>query len=271
MARPGVFVRYVQLYGNAWYSFVHTNFVPYISSRFTMAPKNERFELRLDEDTLTRLDEWRSKQPSLPSRSEAVRRLVDVGLEADAPKRSVHFTDGEKALIGMFADLFEHLKIKETSNSDPAALMKAIYGGHYWGPKWEMVGLFNEHTDRYENVLFVGEVLEMWWQIELGYSKLSVKDKKRLEAEADPFGKHVRFPGFDGNNETEHMSIARYFVRELGRWADFKAHDMNSHSPMIPVYKRMLSEFTPVRKSLGNRVLAVDDLIVILSAMKATR
>lgn len=43
-------------------------------------PKSERFELRLDPDTINRIDEWRGEQADLPSRSEAVRRLVNSGL-----------------------------------------------------------------------------------------------------------------------------------------------------------------------------------------------
>lgn len=43
--------------------------------------KNERFELRLSGDLLTRIDEWRRKQPDLPTRSEAIRRLVEMSLD----------------------------------------------------------------------------------------------------------------------------------------------------------------------------------------------
>lgn len=45
-----------------------------------MSTKGERFELRFDSRTLERIDQWRSERPGLPSRSEAVRQLVDVGL-----------------------------------------------------------------------------------------------------------------------------------------------------------------------------------------------
>lgn len=45
-----------------------------------MIAKSERFELRLDPDTLERIDEWRGAQPDVPSRSAAMRRLVEAGL-----------------------------------------------------------------------------------------------------------------------------------------------------------------------------------------------
>jgi hypothetical protein len=52
-----------------------------------MSPKTERFEMRLDSETIERVDEWRREQPDLPSRSEAFRRLVELGLNAPGPKR----------------------------------------------------------------------------------------------------------------------------------------------------------------------------------------
>jgi antitoxin MazE len=45
-----------------------------------MTSRTERFELRLDSKTIDQVDRWRSEQSDLPSRSEAVRRLIETGL-----------------------------------------------------------------------------------------------------------------------------------------------------------------------------------------------
>jgi len=57
-----------------------------------MPPKTERFEMRLDADTLKRIDEWRRFEPDLPSRAEAIRRLVNQALDQEAaqPMRRGH-------------------------------------------------------------------------------------------------------------------------------------------------------------------------------------
>ena len=47
-----------------------------------MKTKSERFELRIDEEQLSRIDEWASEQSDRPTRAEAVRRLVNLGLSA---------------------------------------------------------------------------------------------------------------------------------------------------------------------------------------------
>ena len=55
--------------------------------RLQNAPlKTERFEMRLDGDILTRIDQWRSQQSDLPARAEAMRRLVETGLSRSSPE-----------------------------------------------------------------------------------------------------------------------------------------------------------------------------------------
>jgi metal-responsive CopG/Arc/MetJ family transcriptional regulator len=43
---------------------------------------SERFEMRYPAELLQRVDEWRRIQPGLPSRAEAIRRLIEAGLQA---------------------------------------------------------------------------------------------------------------------------------------------------------------------------------------------
>src|SRR5881227_3871507 len=73
----------------------------------------ERFEMRLGQSVLEELDAWRARQSDLPSRSEAVRRLMEHGLAANGEKRrEVNLADGEKLVILMLCELFKKLKLK---------------------------------------------------------------------------------------------------------------------------------------------------------------
>src|SRR5947209_15442999 len=47
-------------------------------------PKTERFEMRAPTELLLAVDEWRRHQADLPSRSEAIRRLIEAGLNTAA-------------------------------------------------------------------------------------------------------------------------------------------------------------------------------------------
>src|SRR5438046_5400629 len=96
----------------------------------------ERFEMRLDEELLAQVDRWRAKRGDVPSRSEAMRRLVEIGLGSEVTSASVKFSDGEKLILLMLGDLYKHLKVD--GESDPEFIAKVILGGHFWAPKWEM-------------------------------------------------------------------------------------------------------------------------------------
>jgi hypothetical protein len=45
---------------------------------------DQRLQLVTSKAFVVAVDDWRRKQPDLPSRSEAIRRLVELGLEASA-------------------------------------------------------------------------------------------------------------------------------------------------------------------------------------------
>jgi len=221
--------------------------------------------MRIDEDILASIDRWRSEQDDVPTRTEAVRRLIERGLTSSR-KETVTFTDGEKLIVIMLRDLYKHLKLSR-GEIDPAFISEVIWGGHYWAPKWDMQGLFHDDQDKISDVRFVVNVLDMWDFIERAYEKLEKKDKERLEKEAEPFGKNPRFYGFDGNNEP-HMGIAKFLVEKMGRFERCRDRDMNSHMPTLHTYARMYEKFEPMRRSLAGRDLSADELIVLLKAKR---
>jgi len=112
----------------------------------------------------------------------------------------------------------------------------------------------------------VVDVLDMWSFLESSYGKLSKADKARVAKEADPFGVHVEFRGFDGNNETAYTSIARFLVDKMDRFSEFKGRDLNSHMPTLATYGRMLEVFLPLRETLIGGYLNTAQIIAILKA-----
>jgi hypothetical protein len=53
-----------------------------------MDDKTERFEMRVPVAFLKAIDDWRRKEDDLPSRAEAIRRLVEQALAAPAPRKA---------------------------------------------------------------------------------------------------------------------------------------------------------------------------------------
>jgi uncharacterized protein YfbU (UPF0304 family) len=67
-------------------------------------------------------------------------------------------------------------------------------------------------------------------------------------------GWSTAFPGFDCNEEERQHSYAQYLLGDLGRFrelSDGAEHlDLNSHSPMLPRYRRMLALWRSYPKRL---------------------
>ncbi len=227
-----------------------------------MISKTERFEMRLDVELLERVDNWRGDQADVPSRAEAVRRLVQTAL-APSSKTSVKFSDGEKLLLLMMGNMFKHLKVKQP-DPDPDFIAAMIFGGHHWAARWALAGVFHDHEDDPTNVRFVVDVLDMWTFLERGYEKLSAADKELVDKEASPFGENVQFSGFDGNNESEHLGIANFLVDELERFTRFAKRDLNSHFPTLDRYTSMLRAFRPIREKLIGRELSASQIAMLL-------
>ena len=222
--------------------------------------RSERLELRLDEELLTKIDEWMKDNGRADSRSDAIRQLIDIGLGTMAGK-SVHFTDGDKLNFMVLRDIAKALKVKGETDLDFIA--ESIYGGHYWAPTWEMQGLFHKHADRPADLSLVLDTLDMWDFIEGCIEKLKPSELERLKAANH--GYVPTFRGFDGNNETSLLSIARFLVEKMDRFSRFKGRDFNSHAPTAGRYRRMAAAFEPIRANLGfGRTMSVDDILELL-------
>lgn len=171
----------------------------------------------------------------------------------------------ERLILVMLADIYEKLGIK--NSVDTKLLTSAIHSDNTWALSWELQGIVGYSPDPTPPaVREVVDILDMWSFIEEAYAIFGVLERKKIATDADPFGTNVQFTGFDGNNETEHTSIARFLIEDMGRFSRFKGRDLNSHHPTIETYRRMFAVFEPIRKTLVNRRLTADQVIALLNA-----
>lgn len=227
-----------------------------------MTPKTERFEMRLDPATLDRVDDWRTRQSDTPSRSEAIRRLLEKGLEASG-STTFQPSNPERLMTWLLTEILRMQKGYE--NKDTIDLIQeALYGGHFWALEWEMTGVLHPHADSKSAVSLVVDTLDMWMFIESAYKEFSQEDQERIEKEIGSWAKDPKFLGFDGNNESEYMGIARFLVEKMGRFESFKGRSFNSHAPTVDRYRRMVELFEPMRTSLVGRGLSVQQVIQLL-------
>jgi uncharacterized protein len=175
----------------------------------------------------------------------------------------VKLSDGEKLILTMLSDIYEHLGIE---GFDPKLIRDAINDGQAWAIKWKYRGIFDideTESDVHHDTV---DILGMWDLIERAYGNLNSADKQRIETEAAPFGKNVEFMGFDGRDETDHLSVARFLIDRMGKFDKFKGRELDSHMPgSLASYKRMYKVFDGAR---GSGELTAEQIIEILNAAR---
>jgi len=173
-------------------------------------------------------------------------------------------SDGEKLILVMLTDLYEKLGID--SGIDAKLVRAAVYSGNEWGLKQGLPGVFSDRTIDPSLVTEVGNILQMWWGLEEAYARLTPEEKKRVDKAIDPFS--VQFDGFDGNNESEHLSIAHFVINQLNQFGHFKGRAMNSHSPSLAPSRRMLSAYDSMLQQNDGRRMNGDDIIAVVNARR---
>ena len=226
--------------------------------------QTERFEMRLGRTTIEQLDRWRASQPTLPSRAEAVRRLVHDGLAASSDDE-MRPTPTEKLILSMLCDLARDRN--DGGGIDPDFVQYAIGGGHYWALVRKYPDIFGGRPDSPDLVREVVDILEMWTVLEHHYDHLEETDKARVVSEAAPYGTDVKFMGFYPNEESSHKSIAEFLIEHIGNYPRFNGRHLITTRPVVDWYRRMLKVYEPMYKSLlagRNKSLSASDIVALL-------
>lgn len=171
----------------------------------------------------------------------------------------MEFSNEQKLIVTLLTDIHEALKIQDSV--DPRFVQRMVVEDQTWALEWKYPGIFQESEDENPQVRFVAKVLDMWERLEYQFNNFDPVEKAELEQKAGVFGRDVRFRGFDGNNETEEMSITSIFVEDLDRWSDFKGRNFNSHMRVSDAYRRMLERFSDLPY---DRDLTVDEVAEVL-------
>lgn len=168
----------------------------------------------------------------------------------------MEFTKKERVLlINQYRILASLNKDEEEHYSELIAILENGYEIFY-----SMVDEWISDDMPEEEGRFVLEILDLYRIIE--DTKRSSKDSRLIEHAFSIFR------GFDGNNESEYMSFARFLINQQGKFSEQqdylrKNDNLNSHMPLVPIYKAMLRKW----EEINNRMpLSVDEAISILDA-----
>ena len=118
---------------------------------------------------------------------------------------------------------------------------RLLLEGHTWA--LESLGAIElPHALITEDVVkFVFDVLDMYRALGTAAAHHGIDIDSPRAASA-------RFEGFDGNNETEHLAVAKVLQENGDRWTESLGQgDLNSHRPCLEMYERMLAVWRRVR------------------------
>lgn len=112
---------------------------------------------------------------------------------------------------------------------------KAVQEGYKLHYKWLFENIDNEMSE--DDCREVLDILEMYRAITWSY--MDIKGVKDISEHK------YMFKGFDGNNESEQLAYASYFIFDLERYQELlygkEYASLNSHMPTLDRYRRMLA------------------------------
>lgn len=178
----------------------------------------------------------------------------------------IKFTDSERLIVAMLADLAKPAKDREI---DFDFVNSSVFNGHTWALKWEFTGIFPSEDDTEEDVKHVSDTLYTWEFVERAFADFDSAQEAEYYAAVD--SQHPpKFSGFDGNNETGLMGIARHLIERMNRFQHFKGRGLNSHMTTTQRYRQMNHEFARVLPQLSSgRNLTPLEVAAIISAGRA--
>lgn len=179
---------------------------------------------------------------------------------------NMQLTEGEKLILAMLYDIHKALNLKGAVDID--AVRAAISEKNSQGTKPAINGAILTGVAAENPTLEVAEILDMWSAIERGYKRLTVEEKREVEAGAGPLGRGVRFSGFDEDTEMRHRELAQTLIDTTDRFERFQGRNLTAHMPTLDGYRRMLQMFAPMRPATGDPRLGVQQIIALANAEK---
>lgn len=165
-------------------------------------------------------------------------------------------SDGEKLIAVMLADLLQAQGVK--GELDPEFVKEAIFGNDLWALKWEYGSLFHDKGPDEATVRETADILTM-----CSFVEYSIKELKPEELDQIPQDQREVFEGFDGNHD-DHFGVSIMLIQKMKRWPEFAGRGLNSHSMVLPSYRRMYAVFKGFEIRRGG--FNLDEIQAILAA-----
>jgi uncharacterized protein YfbU (UPF0304 family) len=174
----------------------------------------------------------------------------------------------EKLILLMLSEIYDKLKVK--GEFDTKFIRKAIFSENTWALSEQLPGVVGSASEvAPPHVQEVREILGMWVAIERAFAACDEDERKMVTKGAGLAKSSFKFIGFDGNNEGEHKNAASFLVDRMEQYQEFEGRSLNSHSPALDGYRRMLAVYESIRSAHDFDELSASHLVDIMKARRA--
>lgn len=147
---------------------------------------------------------------------------------------------------------------------DAGRIRDALANGQDWSIL-SMLRFLEEEPATEEAVRYVGDVLNLYRVLNDAHAALPDAERNALAKRRPGIADDLSWPGFDANNESEHLGIATQYIEKLGRFAELGGVALNSHYPTEAKNRRMLAVFE-AQGGLGHHARTAAEIEAVLDA-----
>lgn len=169
----------------------------------------------------------------------------------------------ETLILLMLCEIHQALKIN--NDIDSSIIESAIVTGNFWAIE-ESIPSFPPDDISEQKVELVCDILDMYKRLQWSFVRLPDEVKEQHPTDfISNIQKSTVFPGFDGNNEGEYLSILRMMAK-LEMHEGTYTLPCNSHRRMLAFYQRMLFVYkSELKKLTGDELLTLESITKIIS------
>ena len=92
----------------------------------------KHFQISIDDDLLSRIDDWREEQAHTPTQSEAMQQLIKIALTRLDENLGIKLNKPNKLIIWMLSEILKNIKTDNDTNNTNNITQEAILRGHLW-------------------------------------------------------------------------------------------------------------------------------------------
>ncbi|HDX8591152.1 TPA: YfbU family protein [Aeromonas dhakensis] len=177
----------------------------------------------------------------------------------------MNFSPEQRLIVSLLCDIHQKLEIADSFDSQ--LISDAINTRNDWAIGMLYGDSLGDTSGLGEECLFVCNVLNMSECIETSFAQMDAAQQTETRRLTD-FNPERVFFGFDGNNETHLMSIARFLVTRMDKFTHFTGREFNSHMPSVDAYKRMLGAFNQVMDRGNFGPLGPQEVAFVMNEMR---